>query len=120
MLIAAPNIEKIECEGGLDEFLVKIFKMCREQKVPIIFSLSMGKLGLVAKSKGTKIALLAVIRCVGNEELFNVAVKSAEEKRKEFYDSNAPRIEELKASKFLLGSTYLAEQQQQQKLNETK
>jgi len=107
-LVAAPNIEKIECEGGLDAYLERIFRMCREQKVPIIFCLSMGKLGLIAKSKATKVALLGVIRYIGNEELFNTAVKSAEDARKEFYEENAGRIDELRASKFLTGSAYLA------------
>ncbi len=107
-LIAAPNIERIECEGGIDSFLEKIFRMCRDQKLPIIFCLSMGKLGLIAKSQGTKIALLAVIRYIGNEDLFKAAVETADVARKQFYEANVSRVEELRANRFLVGSPYLA------------
>ena len=109
MLIVAPNIEKIECEGGLDSYLKKIFKMCRIQKIPIVFSLSMTKLGLIAKAKGTKIALLGILKCFGSESLFNIVVENATKAREFYYKENEKRLSELRLSPFLEGSPYLVE-----------
>ena len=106
-MIVAQNIEKIECEGGLDSFLTKIFSMCRAQKVPIVFSLTMSKLGLVAKSKGTKIALLGILKYLGSEELVRELVKIVEEGREEFYKKNEGRFDELRLLPFFTGSKHL-------------
>lgn len=111
LLVVTPNIEKIECEGGLDSFLTRIFTMCRAQKVPVVFALSMSKLGLVAKSKGTKVALLGVLKYQGSEELFREVVKLAEEGREEFYRKNEGRFAELRMSPFFAGSKYLIEKE---------
>jgi len=81
--------------------------MCREQKVPIIYGLTMSKLGLISKTKGTKVAVLGVLKYIGNEEFFKTLIENAEDARKKFYEKNSGKLEELKLNKFLVGSVYL-------------
>ncbi len=106
-LICAPNIEKIECDGGLDTLLQKILVLCRAQKVPIIYCLTKSKLGLVAKNKGTKVALLAVLKVTGLEDLFRTAVEQAEAARAAFYATHKANLDQLRQCKMLAGSQYL-------------
>ncbi|MEW5309567.1 MAG: hypothetical protein WDW38_001448 [Sanguina aurantia] len=45
MVVLAPNIEQVECEGGLDDSVAAILARASELNIPVVFSLSRKKLG---------------------------------------------------------------------------
>jgi ribosomal protein L7Ae-like RNA K-turn-binding protein len=49
MIILATNIEEVDAQDGLDDYIHTIIQTCREFKIPLIFSLTRYKLGFVAK-----------------------------------------------------------------------
>ena len=58
-IIMAPNVECASSEGGLNDQITKIRRICVEQNVPCIFALSKNKLGkTVKKFTATCVAVL--------------------------------------------------------------
>ena len=43
-VICAPDVEKIPGSKGTDSQLKKVFKMCRQKRIPIIYGLTKRKL----------------------------------------------------------------------------
>ncbi len=58
MLIIAPDIEKIETKGGLDDTLTQLFKIINNNETPVVFALTRRNLGITCKKRG-------FISCVG-------------------------------------------------------
>lgn len=52
MIIVAVNLEKVDGDKGLDDMVYHIIQTSREQKIPLIFSLTRYKLGFVSKYQG--------------------------------------------------------------------
>jgi selenocysteine insertion sequence-binding protein 2 len=58
MLIIAPDIEKIETKGGLDDTLTQLLRVIRNNQTPVVFALTRRNLGITCKKKG-------FVSCVG-------------------------------------------------------
>lgn len=58
LLVIAPDIEKIESKGGLDDCLSNLIALCNINECPIVFALSRQTLGSTCKKKG-------IVSCVG-------------------------------------------------------
>ncbi|XP_047143268.1 selenocysteine insertion sequence-binding protein 2-like isoform X2 [Hydra vulgaris] len=48
-IIVAPNIERISCEGGIDDYLTNILSLCNEDSIPVIFAMNRHTLGKTMK-----------------------------------------------------------------------
>ena len=58
LLVIAPDIEKIESKGGLDDCLSNLIDLCKINDCPIVFALNRQRLGITCKKKG-------FVSCVG-------------------------------------------------------
>ncbi|XP_076241689.1 uncharacterized protein LOC143183832 [Calliopsis andreniformis] len=74
-VIIAPDLEKVELEGGLDDQIIKLLDACQRQNVAFCFGLRRRKLGYFAHGKGF-VGCVGVANYSGTEELFkNVLIE---------------------------------------------
>ncbi|KZC12447.1 PREDICTED: uncharacterized protein LOC107190513 [Dufourea novaeangliae] len=74
-VIIAPDLEKVELEGGLDDQVSKLLDMCRRQNVVSCFGLSRRKLGYYTHGTGF-VGCVGITNYSGTEELFkNVLIE---------------------------------------------
>nr|CAD7604795.1 unnamed protein product [Timema genevievae] len=82
LLIIAPDIDRIECKGGLDDTVNQLKESASIQNIPYVFALNRNKLGHLLLKK-TPVSCLGVLRYEACENMFNDllnAVPSAREK----------------------------------------
>ena len=65
-LIVAPNMDRIQSEGGIDDVIGQILSLAEEQGIPIIFAMSRRRLALTLK-KTHKVGCVGVFRYEGAE-----------------------------------------------------
>jgi ribosomal protein L7Ae-like RNA K-turn-binding protein len=82
-LIVAPNLDKSEADGGLDDTVEDLMDVCFEHEVPIIFALSRNRMGK-ALGKNIRISIVCVLSVEGVHQEFRQIVKIAEELRKQW------------------------------------
>ncbi|XP_076296040.1 uncharacterized protein LOC143216653 [Lasioglossum baleicum] len=68
-VIIAPDIEKVELEGGLDDEVNKLLDICRKQNVVFGFGLNRRKLGYYTHGKGF-VGCVGIANYSGTEEIF--------------------------------------------------
>ena len=80
VIILAPNIEKIESEGGLDDRINEIIERARENGVPIVVALTKRRVG---KALGipSAVSVVSVLDYDGADEEFKRTVRLAAEGR---------------------------------------
>ena len=66
LLVIAPDVEKIESRGGLDDYLSTLINICDQNAIPIVFALNRRRLGIVCKKKGS-VSCVAVLNCDGTQ-----------------------------------------------------
>ena len=66
-VICAPDVEKIPGTKGTDSQLKKVFKMCRQKHIPIIFGLTKRRLAGVLGEPARQVSLVAVMNSSGKE-----------------------------------------------------
>jgi len=57
-VIIAPDLEKVEMEGGLDDTLIKLIGTCKRYEIPYCFGLVRRKLGYYTHGNG-------FVSCIG-------------------------------------------------------
>jgi len=80
LVIAAPNIEGVSADGGLDEFLGDILAMCEEQNVPSVFALTRKKMGEIYGAR-KRVSAVALLELNGVDDLVGQVLDLAEEGR---------------------------------------
>lgn len=100
-LFIVPNVEKVEGENSLDERLLKIFKDCGKQTIPIIFGLNKFKLGKLARKKNSAVSVLAFINVEGFEREFKDLLDFCERFRQMFYQKYNDKREIFADNKFI-------------------
>ena len=88
-VIIAPDIERIQAKGGLDQQLAEILQLCKEQQVPPLFGLRRRKLGLAMKKK-VQISIIGILNYQGANEMFKELLEQAEIGCAEYAASVAP------------------------------
>ncbi|XP_015598918.1 selenocysteine insertion sequence-binding protein 2-like [Cephus cinctus] len=68
-VMIAPDLEKVEIEGGLDESIYKLIGTCRKHDVPFCFALGKRKIGYHTHKKGC-VSCIGVANYSGAEDKF--------------------------------------------------
>lgn len=76
-VVIAPDIEKIQAKGGLDQLLAEILELCKGQQVPALFSLRRRKLGLALK-KPVQVSIVGILNYQGANDSFKELLEHAE------------------------------------------
>ena len=71
-VFAAPDIERVVAEGGLDDAIHTIQELCADQSLPVFFVLNRRRLGRVLQ-KNVRISVVAIVSYDGANELFAVS-----------------------------------------------
>ena len=91
-VIIAPNIEKVEGPGGLDEILNNLLSTCYKKSIPVIFGLSMRALGSLLINQATILSVIGILDYTACEKLYEKVIKLRNRNHKEFrgiaYDSS--------------------------------
>lgn len=86
MVILATDMEKVEEENGIDNFMIELMALCMKLKVPYVFSVNRFKLGCLAKVRGQKVSAVGVLNFQGANEEFRDLCELTDELRDKFYD----------------------------------
>ncbi|KAF5834839.1 hypothetical protein DUNSADRAFT_8379 [Dunaliella salina] len=78
LVIAAPNIEGVSADGGLDEFLGDILAMCEVQNVASVFALTRKKMGEIYGAR-KRVSAVALLELNGVDDLVGQVLDLAEE-----------------------------------------
>ncbi|XP_078579627.1 selenocysteine insertion sequence-binding protein 2-like isoform X4 [Branchiostoma floridae x Branchiostoma japonicum] len=84
-IIIAPNLEKIQSKGGLDDAIETILNLCMEQDVPFVFALGRKALGR-AVNKLVPVSVVGVFNYDGAEEHFKTMVELTTQARNAYID----------------------------------
>jgi selenocysteine insertion sequence-binding protein 2 len=79
LIVVAPNIEKIEAEGGLDDRINNIITDARANDIPLVFALTKKRIGKALNI--TSISVVSVLDFNGADEEFKLTLKHAAEGR---------------------------------------
>jgi len=79
-IIIAPNIEKIESEGGLDDRIDQIIAEARGNDIPIVFALTKRRIGNALGVNGV-ISMVSILDYNGADDEFKITLKHAAEGR---------------------------------------
>ena len=99
VVVIAPNIEKIESEGGLDDRVRQIIADAREKDVPVIFALTKRRIG---KALGIQaVSIVSVLDYNGADEEFKRALTLAADGRALYAKRGAVPKLDLSAREFI-------------------
>ena len=99
VVVIAPNIEKIESEGGLDDRVRQIIADAREKDVPVIFALTKRRIG---KALGIQaVSIVSVLDYNGADEEFKRALTLAADGRALYAKRGAVPKLDLSAREFV-------------------
>jgi selenocysteine insertion sequence-binding protein 2 len=76
-VIIAPDIERIQSNGGLDDMVASIIESCKSQDLPVFFCLPRRLLGRVLRKK-VPVSIVAVRDYQGAEDLFEAMLQQAD------------------------------------------
>eukprot|EP00347_Sterkiella_histriomuscorum_P002585 403367576 len=97
MVILAINLERVDGEHGLDDFIYQIIQKSRELKVPLIFAMTRYKLGFVSKFQGQMASAIGIFNFQGANEEFNQLVLKSKVMRHDFYKQLARNVQDYEA-----------------------
>ena len=83
-VIIAPNVEKAEGDGGLDELLYGLISECSAKGVPVIFGLNMRTIGSMIINGAAILAVVGIIDYSSAEKLYEKMIKIGERNKNEF------------------------------------
>ena len=86
MLIMAPDIEKIEGEGGLNSLIDDLLQSCESHNIPIVFALSMRTLGQIVINSAALISVIGILDYSATEKLFEKALELGKKNKNQFKD----------------------------------
>lgn len=86
MLIMAPDIEKIEGEGGLDSMINELIQSCESHNIPIVFGLSMRSLGQVIINNAALISVIGIIDYSSTEKIFEKILDLQKRNKSQYKD----------------------------------
>lgn len=86
MLIMAPDIEKIEGEGGLNSLIDELLQSCETHNIPIVFALSMRNLGQIIINNAALISVFGVLDYSATEKLFEKVLELGKRNKTQFKD----------------------------------
>ena len=84
-VVVAPNIERIESEGGLDDVVSSIIADAKQNGIPLVFALTRNKLGQIV-GKRMRISAVAVLDHNGADDQFKAMLQAAAAGREAFRD----------------------------------
>jgi ribosomal protein L7Ae-like RNA K-turn-binding protein len=84
LLVIAPNIEKVEGEGGLDSMVNELIEECRKNSICVVFGMTMRNLGAVIINSATLLAVVGVIDYTSAEKLYEKVITISERNKKDF------------------------------------
>ena len=84
-VVVAPNIERIESEGGLDDVVSSIIADAKQNGIPLVFALTRNKLGQIV-GKRMRISAVAVLDHNGADDQFKAMLQTAAAGREAFRD----------------------------------
>jgi len=82
-LIMAPNLDRSEADGGLDDTVEELMDLCFENEVPIVFALSRNRMGK-ALGKNIRMSIVCVLSAEGVHQELKQIVKLSEELRRQW------------------------------------
>ncbi|CDW71319.1 UNKNOWN [Stylonychia lemnae] len=94
MVILAINIEKVEGDNGLDDYISHVVSQCRDFKIPLVYCFTRYKLGLITKFQGQMASAVGVFNFQGANDEFNTLVAKSKDQRREFYKQIAKNVSE--------------------------
>merc|ERR1712066_501884 len=94
-MIFAPNIEKIEAEGGLDDTISQLIRDAESLNVSVVFSLNRHKLGKLCFKK-VPISCIGILNFQGSDENYRVMLELASQLRDQYKLRVAEEIENLR------------------------
>ncbi|XP_076630371.1 uncharacterized protein LOC143346290 [Colletes latitarsis] len=107
-VIIAPDLEKVELEGGLDDQVDKLLEACRMQNVIYCFALGRRKLGYYSHGKGL-VGCIGVANYSGAEELFKNVLRELLHARNAFKQLSGARNAIIDLSKLISDDYLLSE-----------
>ncbi|CAG2170583.1 unnamed protein product, partial [Oppiella nova] len=96
LLVIAPDIEKIESRGGLDDSLSALISITQNNGIPIVFALNRYKLGRICKKKGY-VSCVGVLNYDGSQDNFKQLLSLCETERNEYNSVFEESLNKLKA-----------------------
>lgn len=84
LLIMAPDIEKVEGQGGLDEMIYELLGCCNEKKVPVVFGLSMRSLGFTLINGAALLSVVGILDYSACESLFQTVLTLLDRNRSQY------------------------------------
>ncbi|XP_065660125.1 selenocysteine insertion sequence-binding protein 2 isoform X3 [Hydra vulgaris] len=82
-IIVAPNIERISCEGGIDDYLTNILSLCNEDSIPVIFAMNRHTLGKTMK-KNAPASVVGIFSYDGAQDKFKELMLLVEKARMDY------------------------------------
>jgi len=82
-LVLAPNLDRSEADGGLDDTVEDLMDLCFEHEVPVVFALSRNRMGK-ALGKNIRMSLVCVLSPEGVHQEFKQIIKLTEELRRQW------------------------------------
>jgi ribosomal protein L7Ae-like RNA K-turn-binding protein len=74
-LIVAPNIEKVDGEGGLDALILELITNCKAKNIPVVFGLNMRALGSILINQAVLIGCIGILDYTATEKLYDRMIK---------------------------------------------
>merc|ERR1712098_668565 len=93
-IIFAPDIEKVETEGGLDDAVGKLIKDAELMGVPVIFGLNRYKLGRTCLKK-VPISCIGILNYQGSDDNFKTLLSQTELLREQYKTKLQEEIERI-------------------------
>ena len=84
LLIMAPDIEKVEGQGGLDELIYELLGCCNEKKIPVVFGLSMRSIGFTLINGAALLSVVGIIDYSSCETLFKNVLQLLDRNRSQY------------------------------------
>lgn len=125
-VLIAPDCQSIQSEGGLNDAIEHIIRLCREQDLPFVFTLSRQKLGRCL-NKVSRVSAIGIFDYSGAEQVYKQMIELTFENQRAYkqileHDDNVPltsttnQTHGLNSREFfkILHRTFQQQQQQQQ------
>jgi ribosomal protein L7Ae-like RNA K-turn-binding protein len=84
LLIMAPDIERVEGEGGLDDLVKELLASCSTHNIPVVFGLSMRSLGFTMINGAALVSVVGILDFSSCETLFKKVAELGERNRLDF------------------------------------
>jgi ribosomal protein L7Ae-like RNA K-turn-binding protein len=83
-VVIAPNIEKVEAEGGLDEIVYQLINLCNSKAIPVVFGLSMRLIGGLIINNAALLSVVGIIDYSAAETLYQKVIQISQ-RNKQLY-----------------------------------